>query len=155
MGGPGKVERNNEICALYAEGLTLKQIGERYGISFQAVSGIIARYRAKVPLRDRAEIIQEHTQTLDYLMTRASEIVESDPLPKYRSGDHGDVDNDGNPVDATPIGVDHTGRLAAMRELRKLQERESRLLGLDAVKTEIVEQTVRYVIDTGEAEAMQ
>ena len=50
-----KTERNLEICALRGQGMTLREIADRYGISKETVRQIIVRTRRKI----RREMRQE------------------------------------------------------------------------------------------------
>ena len=50
-----KTERNQEICALRDQGMTLREIADRYGVSKETVRQIIVRTRRKV----RREMRQE------------------------------------------------------------------------------------------------
>lgn len=131
------------MLRLRAEGATYHELAERFQISLTRVGQIIHAERAKMPLRDRAEIIKEHAAELDRGREILREIAERPgPVATGNSKD-GPVELrsiDGNPVE------DVTGKVEALRALTVLQTREAKLLGLDSpdrvASTEVV--TVRF-----------
>lgn len=129
-----KTERNAEIIRQYSRGMTQRQIAELHGINRQAVQQIIARHRAHLDPVDKSEAITAAAELLDELIAEAMQVVQSDPAPMVAGKDGTHVID---PESGTYVR-DHTGRLAAMREVRGLLERKSKLLGLDSpVRTEL------------------
>src|SRR5437764_566310 len=59
----GLTQRQEEVMTLLSQGLSNRQIGERLGISEQAVKAIVSRLLAKFQVRNRAGLIREAIAT--------------------------------------------------------------------------------------------
>lgn len=117
--------RNGQVWVAFIAGETQESIAERFGISQQRVSQIIADCRASVPAVTREEYVQEAAELLRRLRRGAMELVDADPIPAYSNGRPITLD-DGS------IAQDHSGRLAGMQMVLRVEERAAKLLGLDA-----------------------
>lgn len=143
-----KTERNEKIVRDYIKGITQRTIAREHGISVAVVWEIIQRYRAKQGPINKPEEITKAAEQLDYLIEKAVQLAEMDGAP-VTAGKDGlvVVDPERTGPDGKPVFVrDYSGNISAMALIKTLQERKSRLLGLDsATKTE-VSGTVDYRI---------
>lgn len=127
MPTPPRLEgRTGEVWKLTVSGWTQEAIGEKFNISQQRVSQIIAAVRALLPEQDRAQIIQDEVEFLGVLRREAMELATS-PLPPAFSA-KGDILV--NPRTREPI-LDTSGRVAAMKLALDVQAQQRKLLGLD------------------------
>lgn len=118
-------DRDYDIWQRYANGETQQAIADRYGISQQAISNIIARMRDDIPIEERRARQRRQLADLDHMREQALELADAAPIPAYSQGRQIFM------ADGTPA-EDHTGRVRAMDLVVKLQEREAKALGLDA-----------------------
>lgn len=147
MGQRGNPERNAALFADFMNGMKYAQLRTKYEISDARIGQIIAQQRAKIPLRDRTEIIQDMVAQLDTMRVKAESIVHAPPpvalTPK------GDVvpsfDENGRPDYERPA-QDYSAALAAMDTLVRIQTREARLLGADQPTQQKVESTMEITM---------
>jgi hypothetical protein len=103
-------------------------LAEKYEISQQRVSQIIAQVRESIPPEDKDKVRQEHLELARTMRAELAKLVDMGPIPAYSNG--------------RPIMIaDDDGTRAGGRSLRapgrdgpatKWIERESKLLGVDA-----------------------
>lgn len=147
-----KTEREPEIMHLWASGWTQKQIGERFGVTQQAITRIIDRLNRESRIKPE-DLVAREVAFLDDMRRQAMAIVDSDPAP-VTAGKDGDIVRD---PESGEIVRDHSGRLAAMREARATSESLRKLVGLDAptrTKNDNVD-IVRYEIVGVESENLE
>jgi hypothetical protein len=146
--------RNQMVWRRYCCGESQQTIADSLHISQARVSQIIGAVRVALPKRSREEIRQEFAEQLHGLRAEAQKIVDASPGPAYR-GDSPIFmpDKDGMPDPTRPVW-DHSGRLHAMAEVRKLQERAAKLLGVDEPTKLETDATVRYVVEGVNPEAL-
>jgi hypothetical protein len=132
--------RDGDIWQAYIRGTTQPALAKRHGISQQRISQIIAEARAAVTVEQKEDQIARSLDLIGELRRQMMALVDAVPIPAYSNG---------RPVlDANGHGVDdHSGRLAAVDRVIKLEERAAKLLGLDAPAKVQSEGTVRYSID--------
>ena len=119
-------DRDYDVWQRYSNGQTQQEIADHYGLTQPAISLILARMRDDVPIEERRARQRRQLADLDRLREQALALADAEPIPAYSQG---------RPIlmaDGTPA-EDHTGRVRAMDLAVKLQERESKALGLDAV----------------------
>jgi DNA-binding transcriptional regulator LsrR (DeoR family) len=121
--------RNGLIWRDYCAGRTQEWLAAEYGLSQPRVSGIIREVRDNLVQETREQEIQRSLDMLAELRAGALEVYRMAPAPVF-VGKDGDVARDPENDDA--IVRDHTGRLRALETAVKVDERISRLLGLDA-----------------------
>jgi 4-aminobutyrate aminotransferase-like enzyme len=123
---PKRLEgRNGQVWADYCAGYTQEHLADRYGISQQRVSQIIAAVRATIPPTDLDEARQRTLDGVAELQRAAVELARAPLAPAYSNG-RMMVDEDGKPI------MDVSARLSALKVATGIVERTSRLLGLDA-----------------------
>jgi Mor transcription activator family len=108
------IGRNGAIWREYCRGATMEGLADKYGLSFQRISQIIAEVRDTIPQQTRQQLIQ---QEIDFLNdTRSSimaDVYDSNPAPvTIRDGEGWRYLKD--PVTDEYV-VDHTARLTAAR----------------------------------------
>lgn len=145
--------RNGEVYrrwAVYRE--SQEAIGERFGISNQRVSQIIAAVRGKMEPTDRGELIEQSRVLLADLQKRFLEIAELTPAPVVRGKD-GDIlyDTVTDPETGESHQVvvrDYSARMKALAEARITDEQIAKRFGLsEPAKTSVdLQATVRYEI---------
>lgn len=140
--------RNQEMWRRYCNGETQQAIADRFGLTQGRVSAILTAIRATVPRRTREQWRQEFADQLDRLRATCQEIADARPAPAYR-GETPLRD----PETDEPVW-DHGGRLAAVDRVLKIQERTSRLLGVDEPAKIESDATVRYVVEGVNPEAL-
>lgn len=123
--------RTGQVWRAYLSGEPQTSIAQRFGISQARVSQLVREARAaSEPVTKEQEI----ERTLDLYQALRSEllaVVVDGPVPLYSAGKAVLLD------DGTRA-KDHSQRLAAIDRMVKLDERASKLLGLDAaVRTEV------------------
>lgn len=127
MPTPPRLEgRTGEVWKLAVSGWTQEAIGEKFNISQQRVSQIIAAVRALIPETDRAKLIQDEVEFLGVLRREAMDLATS-PLPPA-------FDQKGNPLlipGTREYVLDTSGRVAAMKLALDVQKQQRQLLGLD------------------------
>src|SRR5688572_14493303 len=121
-------ERDAECARMRAGGYTLREIAEHVGLQTEsAVGKAIARALKDVQAPAVEALRASQQSTLDLLKSQALDILARTHLAHSNgrvvySGDIGDTG------DLVPV-LDDGPRLAAIRELRQLLERESKLWG--------------------------
>jgi hypothetical protein len=99
---------------------------DRPNLARQDVGEIIHDWRDNhVREDDRAEIRKAVMSGVMHMLSQASELMDSEPVPAYSNG---------RPIlmpDGTPA-EDHSGRIAAMNTALKVYDRIARMVGLDA-----------------------
>lgn len=123
--GPRLEGRNGEIWKWYCRGMTQVALAEKYGLSNQRISQIIAEVRESIPPEDKDQVRREHLELAREMRAELAKLVDKGPIPAYSNGRPITLD-DGTTAE------DHSGRLAAMDRLTRWLERESKLLGIDA-----------------------
>lgn len=132
----------------YYKGSTQQAIADKYGTTQQLVSLRLKLVRESLPETDRDEMRQKHLAEMASLSKEWWDLVHAPPMPAYSNGRLMTVPN---PIDPDSQGTpvwDHSARLAAGDRILKIQERMSKLMGLDAAtKQEVVaDHVVRYDI---------
>jgi hypothetical protein len=129
--------RNAEIVRLKIEGLTFRAIGERLNIN---VASAYRGYTEAMTRVGMADIEAYRTQQLARLASEREAVLEV-LQNRHVVISYGEVmTEDGQPImDDAPV-------LAAVDRLLKIDEREARLLGLDAKAEQIFTGTLRYEI---------
>lgn len=121
--------RNGNVWREYCRGATMDALAERYNISMQRVSQVIAQVADSIPQQERAALI---AQEVDYMREVRLGILElwDSPAPPVtqRSGDGWEYvrDPEGR------LAYDYSGRLHAANLALKYSERMHKLLGLEA-----------------------
>lgn len=120
--------RRAEAWTLYCRGWTQRQLSERYGVTQSAISHDLKTYRESMPPVDREEMRRMHLDGTARIKRALHEIAERTPAPMVAG-------KDGLPVTDPVTGEyvrDYSARMAAYDRLLKVQEREAKLMGLDA-----------------------
>lgn len=115
--------RNKIICQQYSRGATMGDIAQDHDISRQRVAQIIHDYHANVVSDD--ETRSAHRARLDYLLSKAMEIVTAGPVQAFDVKGVPLVDSGGKAV------MDSEGVIKAMDEARKLSAEIRRMDALD------------------------
>lgn len=141
----GLTEREHEIYQLtVVNRLTQRQIGERMGISQQAVSVDLAQARAKLPPVDLDAVRQESMALHRRTQQLALELAEMPGAP-VTAGKDGDIVYE--IIDGKQVAVrDYSLRLAALETARKSDVEMRKLHGLDAASKTEVSGSVRYEV---------
>lgn len=123
---PNLEGRTGEVWRLHVAGWTQEAIGEKYGISQQRVSQILAAVRAQIPEVDRTQLIARELELLDTSRRMALELATA-PLPPA-------FDQKGNALTDPRTGqvvLDSAGRVTAVKLALETQRDMRKLLGLD------------------------
>lgn len=115
--------RNKIICQQYSRGLTMSEIAQDFNISRQRVAKIIHDYHSNVVSDD--ETRSAHRARLDFLLSKAIQIVTAGPVQAFDVKGVPLVDSDGRAV------MDNEGVIKAMDEARKLSDSIRRMDALD------------------------
>lgn len=119
-------ERDAEAARLKAQKWTFQQIADHLGYASKSSAyAAVARALAAVPAADVAELRRISVGEIDHLSALALEILDHEH-PHVSQGGKIVLDEDGNRL------LDDGPKLAAIRELRMLNERRGRILGSDA-----------------------
>lgn len=129
--------RNGEVWRAYVNGRTQEWIAERLDLSQQRIAQILSEVRDSLPEDARQDWRISALETLGHLHAEMLEIANREAPPAYSQGGKILMDEHGDVV------RDVSSRLAAVDRVLKVQERASRLLGLDA--PDRVEATVTQV----------
>jgi hypothetical protein len=121
-------ERRAEEWDLYVQGWTQPQIAQRYGLDQSTVSDDLRLYREAFPPETREQRIAAHQAGLAWATRRLRELAEL-PAPPVTAGKDGFVVRD---PDTDAIVRDYGLQRQAALDLVRLQEREAKLLGLNA-----------------------
>jgi hypothetical protein len=137
-------ERDARIAADYAFGMSQEKLGQKYELSQQHISTILAAIRAEhdATTREdhRASIVArvaEHHRML-------RELAEMEGAP-VTAGKDGDIVYDPTVTgpDGKPVVVrDYSGRLNAIRTALAVDERLAKLIGTDAPTRSITDMTI-------------
>jgi len=128
-------ERRAEEWELYCQGWTQPQIATKFGIDQSTVSDDLRLYRESFPPESREQRIAAHQAGLAWATKRLRELAEK-PAPPVTAGAQGDIVRD--PLTGDIVRDYGLQRQAAL-DLVRLQEREAKLLGLNAA--DVVEHT--------------
>jgi DNA-binding transcriptional regulator LsrR (DeoR family) len=124
---PPKLEgRTGEVWKLHVAGWSQEAIGEKYGISQQRVSQLLAAVRAQLPEVDRAELIRRELEFLDDNRRMLAELAMA-PLPPAFDQKGGIL---WDPTTKEMVR-DASGRVAAIKAGLDVQQQMRKLLGLD------------------------
>jgi transcriptional regulator with XRE-family HTH domain len=129
------VERRAEAWDLYVQGWTQREIGKHLDVDQSTISDYLRDYRADQPKQTREQLIEKHQAALAWATRRLRELAEK-PAPPVTAGQHGDIVRD--PL-TSEIVRDYSLQRQAALDLVRLQEREAKLLGLNAA--DVVEVT--------------
>lgn len=121
-------ERRAEEWDLYVKGWTQPQIAQHYGLDQSTVSDDLRLYREAFPPETREQRIAAHQAGLAWATQRIRELADK-PAPPVTAGQYGDIVRD--PV-TREIVRDYGLQRQAALDLVRLQEREAKLLGLNA-----------------------
>lgn len=127
--------RRAEAWELYVAGWTQREIGEKLDVDQSTISDYLREYRAGVPQQTREQLIEKHQAGLAWATKRLRELAEK-PAPPVTAGAQGDIVRDPLTGD---IVRDYALQRQAALDLVRLQEREAKLLGLNAA--DVVEVT--------------
>lgn len=126
--------RRARMFTMWCEGMTQQAIGEHFGLHHSTVCTDLQIHRESLSAVDLETIRQDHIHQLQLLRASMYELTKLRGAP-ITAGKDGVVVKD---PDDGAIVREYSGRINATRELRFLLERESKLLGLDAVsKTQL------------------
>lgn len=141
--------RDGEIYRAWVLGTTQEALADRFEISNQRVSQIIAAVRANLPEEDIAERRARALEALDLMSVVAAEVVALEPSQAWSNG-RPMTNEDGSPV------LDYSTRLAGLDRFLKVADRQAKVLGLDAaVKAEVtVNERAREAAASAAAEAV-
>ncbi len=132
-----EAQRRAEMMHLRAEGLTLAQIGERMGVTADAVQGVIDRALRSLVKAPADELRALELARCDELLAEAMEVVRA-PMPSVRSGDAVRDPESGAVV--IEVVADPAPKLAAINVALRVMERRAKLLGLDMpIKTALTD----------------
>lgn len=148
--------RNDEIWRLHSMGWTCDALAdafqpdgelfERYGpLSRTRIGEIITTARAKLGPVDKDALRGQQMQRLQRNREAMQEIVDSEPAPMFRGTEM--VKRIDPVTGEEETFADHSGRLAALDRIIKLDEQESKLHGLHAPTEVHGQQTVRYTVE--------
>jgi transcriptional regulator with XRE-family HTH domain len=147
--GPRLEGRNGELWRGWISGTSQDALAERFGISQQRVSQIIAEIRKSIPEPQKEELWCREMDFLDRLRVKAMELVDSDLPPVFSNRGHILCDENGEVV------RDSSGRLAAINAAVKLHERVARMAGIDApTRTDLSIGSVQQAVAERAAEAL-
>jgi transcriptional regulator with XRE-family HTH domain len=124
--------RDQEMWIAYCQGKTQQQLADKYGISQTTVSERLKALREAIPPEEKEQVRRRHLDVFADMVGELYPLVKADPVPAYSNGrrmtqpDPEDPDGEEVPV------WDHSGRIAAMKEVRAILEREAKLTGVDA-----------------------
>ena len=149
--GPSLDPRSQEIYNRWAIwGETQQQIGEKFGLTQARVSQIIKAWRGRNP-EVREDLAAQSIAMLKELRQRQFALAE-----QIKTGAPVAVGKDGNKLyedDGTPVR-DYSGYLKALAEVRATDAQIAKRMGLDAPDRLETSQTVRYVIEGVDGDAL-
>lgn len=139
--GVKQAERRAEMVRLRAEGLTLEQIGQRFGIRRDSVYHIIKGALDRMVREPTEELRALELARCDELWAEAMKTVKAFhpvmvqggrvlEIPVVTPDGQPVLDEAGKPV--TTVAEDHMPKLGAINTALKVMERRARLMGLDA-----------------------
>jgi hypothetical protein len=121
-------ERRAEEWDLYVKGWTQPEIARHYGLDQSTVSDDLRLYREAFPPETREQRIAAHQAGLAWA-TQELRRLNALPAPPVTAGQHGDVVLD---PETDQIVRDYGLKRQTVLDLVRLQEREAKLLGLNA-----------------------
>lgn len=121
-------ERRAEAYRMWITGKTQAFIADHFGIDQTTVSLDLKAYRDSIPAEDRDQMRRDQVQRLQGLRESMYELATKDGTP-VTAGKDGYIVND--PITGAVVR-DYSLRVQATREISKLDEREAKLLGLNA-----------------------
>jgi len=152
------IERDAEALRLRSRGKTLKHIAEALSYATQSnVSEAISRATADIIAEPAMEVVRQQTELLNHLTDQAMAVLERHHVTI--SG--GKIVYDGpepteDKEDTRSPLLDDGPVLQAIATLLRIQERRSKLLGLDAPQTvHNVGREVRYTVSGVDLEALR
>lgn len=135
--------RNGEVWQHYAvKRWTQAAIAEKFEISPQRVSQIIARVREDMPPIDRAEMVRESMELYQANIRALRELAEMEGAP-VTAGKDGDLVLD--PTTGEHVR-DYSLRTAALKQIADTDAQIRKLMGLDAAQKVESTATVRHEI---------
>lgn len=143
-------KRDWDMWTAYCRGTTQQQLAAKHRISQSTVSERLKLVKASIPDEAKQQIVRRHLDVFADLVSELYPLVKADPVPAYSNGrrmtqpDPDDPDGEEVPV------WDHSGRIAAMKELRAVLEREAKLTGADAP----TQQEIAAVVDARPVELL-
>ncbi len=142
--GGGAEQRAAEMWELWAvKRWSQARIGEKFGVSVQRVSQILAEFRAGLPEIDRAAMIRQSLELQADVVRRAYELVEMEGAP-VTAGKDGEVVRD---PETDQVVRDYSGRLAALKLALAADAELRKLMGTDSATKVESTATVRYEIE--------
>lgn len=136
---PAVLAREARIVELRSAGWSNQAVAAELGIATQTASGIYTRALRRYPAEAVAQHRKQELATLDVLMAKAWEVLETDhylvQFGKLARSDDGSLLLDDGP------------KLAAIRELRMLAESRRKLMGTDAPSRSRVEVITEDVVE--------
>ena len=132
------VEIDAKACELRSRGWPYRDIAAELGIGYSEAYKRVQRGMARIVQEPAEQARQFELDRLDRMYRKIEQILEADHIVVQ----HGKVvyDETGEPL------PDHDPRMRAVATLLKIQERRSKLLGLDAASKMQLEGGVRYEI---------
>jgi hypothetical protein len=123
---PRLLGRNGDIWRAYLDGASQEKIGQRYGISQQQVSRVIAEVRASIPAPVIADIMRDEADRVAALYEMTMEIARAKhPVVSLQRAEVVTL------LDGTPL-EDAGPKLAAINTALRIHERIAKALGTDA-----------------------
>jgi len=127
-------KRDQEMWTAYCRGATQQQLADKYKISQSAVSQRLKAIREAIPPEEKEQVRRRHLDVFADMVGELYPLVKADPVPAYSNGrrmTQPNPEDPDNPEAEVPVW-DHSGRIAAMKEVRAILEREAKLVGVDA-----------------------
>lgn len=119
-------QRDAQACAMRARNHTYQEISDALGYGDRANAyRAVQQALAAIPAEAVEELRRLHMARLDYLATQALAVLERDHLTISQGGKIV-TDDEGRPI------LDDGPTLAALDRLLRIQERQAKLMGLDA-----------------------
>lgn len=144
-------ERDAKIYRLrVVNRLTCSEIGERYNLSRQRVSQIVAAYAAALPPIDAEAMRRRSLELHEAAQRMAMELAEREGAPVY-VGKDGSIAYD----EAGNVVRDYSLRLSALETMRKADVEIRKLHGLDAATKIEQSGTVRYEVAGVDLDALK
>ncbi len=148
----GGEERAAEMYELWAvKRWSHDKIAEKYGVSRQRVSQVLAEFRAALPAIDKAEMIRQSLELQADVVRRAYELVEMEGAP-VTAGKDGDVVRD---PETDEVVRDYSARLNALKLALAADAELRKLMGTDSATKVESTATVRYEISGLDPEALK
>jgi hypothetical protein len=122
----GSAQRDAAACEMRTRNHTYQEISDALGYGDRSHAyRAIQRALAAIPTEAAEELRRLHSARLDYLATQALQILEREHVTITQAG-RIVVDDEGRQI------VDDGPTLAAIDRLLRIQERQAKLMGLDA-----------------------